>query len=45
MCLEQAEAGEIKKGEVWIPKERLQYITWARYCVRHQEEVERRESA
>ncbi len=45
MCLEKAEAGEMKKADVWIPKERLQYITWARYCVQHQAEVERRESA
>ncbi|MEM7204393.1 MAG: TraR/DksA C4-type zinc finger protein [Planctomycetota bacterium] len=35
-----------KKAEPWIPKERLEYIPWARYCVAHQEELERsRESA
>ena len=35
-----------KKIEPWIPKERLEYIPWARYCVFHQEEMERgRESA
>lgn len=45
LCLEQHEAGELKKSEVWIPKERLEYLPWARYCVRHQEEVEKRESA
>ena len=44
-CLEEAERGERKKAEVWIPKERLEYLPWARYCVRHQEEAERRESA
>ncbi len=32
--------------EVWIPKARLEYLPWARYCVRHQEIEERnRESA
>ena len=30
-----------KKVEPWIPKERLEYIPWARYCVVHQEEMER----
>ncbi len=29
------------KIEPWIPKERLEYIPWARYCVAHQEEQER----
>ncbi|MFO1051834.1 MAG: TraR/DksA C4-type zinc finger protein [Planctomycetota bacterium] len=33
------------KGEYWIPIDRLEYVPWARYCVRHQEEAERRESA
>jgi len=38
---------EIKKAkpakvvEVWIPKARLEYLPWARYCVRHQEVEER----
>ena len=44
-----AEAKAAKKGkkiEPWIPKERLEYIPWARYCVNHQEEQEQgRESA
>jgi RNA polymerase-binding transcription factor DksA len=32
--------------DVWIPKARLEYLPWARYCVRHQEAEERnRESA
>jgi DnaK suppressor protein len=35
-----------KKIEVWIDKARLNYIPWARYCVRHQAEFEQnRESA
>ncbi|MEZ5965193.1 MAG: TraR/DksA C4-type zinc finger protein [Planctomycetota bacterium] len=35
-----------KKVDPWIPKPRLEYVPWARYCVRHQEEMERsRESA
>ena len=35
-----------KKADPWIPKERLEYLPWARYCVFHQEELERgRESA
>ena len=29
------------KLEPWIPKDRLEYIPWARYCVRHQEDEER----
>lgn len=49
-CFEIAEeekaAKKGKKIEPWIPKERLEYIPWARYCVFHQEEQERnRESA
>ncbi len=31
-----------KKPEAWIPKARLEYLPWARYCVRHQEAEERR---
>lgn len=42
MCMEEAEDKKIKKSEVWIPKDRLEYLPWARYCVRHQEEAERR---
>ncbi len=35
-----------KKVEAWIPKARLEYLPWARYCVSHQESEERnRESA
>lgn len=35
-----------KAPEAWIPKARLEYLPWARYCVRHQEVEERnRESA
>lgn len=35
-----------KATDVWIPKARLEYLPWARYCVRHQETEERnRESA
>ncbi|MGE3175421.1 MAG: TraR/DksA family transcriptional regulator [Planctomycetota bacterium] len=34
------------KADPWIPKVRLEYLPWARYCVRHQEAEERnRESA
>jgi len=33
------------KAEYWIPIDRLEYVPWARYCVRHQEEAERREIA
>jgi RNA polymerase-binding transcription factor DksA len=36
----------IAKIDPWIPKVRLEYLPWARYCVRHQEAEERnRESA
>jgi len=35
-----------KKVEAWIPKARLEYLPWARYCVSHQESEERnRETA
>ena len=38
--------GRKTKTDPWIAKARLAYIPWARYCVRHQSEVERsRESA
>lgn len=34
------------KVDPWIPKVRLEYLPWARFCVRHQEAEERnRESA
>lgn len=29
------------KIDFWIPKPRLEYLPWARYCVRHQEAEER----
>lgn len=54
MCLEEAEEGAAKPGrkkaakkaDAWIPKARLEYLPWARYCVHHQESEERnRESA
>jgi RNA polymerase-binding transcription factor DksA len=56
MCVEERDAQKkapkgTKKSagkpiEVWIPKARLEYLPWARYCVRHQESEERnRESA
>lgn len=50
MCVEAAEREKVKKGakkaDPWIPKARLEYVPWARYCVRHQEQTERsRESA
>jgi RNA polymerase-binding transcription factor DksA len=52
ICQEEGEAtakakgGRKKKADPWIPKARLEYIPWARYCVRHQSEEERsRESA
>jgi RNA polymerase-binding transcription factor DksA len=49
-CLDEQEGLKAQKSrrkiDVWIPKARLEYIPWARYCVRHQEEDERsRESA
>ena len=45
-CSIAAEEKLIKKSETWIPKPRLEYIPWAKYCIQHQEEVEKsRESA
>lgn len=43
----KAKPAKPAKGlEPWIPKARLEYLPWARYCVRHQEVEERnRESA
>lgn len=29
-----------KKVDVWIPKARLEYLPWARYCVDHQQQAE-----
>ncbi|MBL8732701.1 MAG: hypothetical protein JNN13_10065 [Planctomycetes bacterium] len=56
MCQEEIEAAKKPKDgkkakpakavDAWIPKARLEYLPWARYCVRHQESEERsRESA
>ena len=45
-CFEEVEEKLRKKGDMWIPKARLNYIPWARYCIQHQEEIEKnRESA
>jgi DnaK suppressor protein len=56
LCIEETDVAA-KKGkdpkkskakiaDGWIPKARLEYLPWARYCVRHQEVEERnRESA
>lgn len=42
----KAKAKPAAKLDSWIPKARLEYLPWARYCVRHQEDEERnRESA
>jgi len=50
MCLEAAQEAKTvktarkktsKKADAWIPKARLEYIPWARYCVAHQESEER----
>ena len=56
LCAEEIEAAKkakdagkkakTKTTESWIPKARLEYLPWARYCVRHQVVEERnRESA
>ena len=52
LCIEGAEEAKAaakaakkkltKKIDIWIPKARLAYIPWARYCVRHQESEERK---
>ncbi|MDP6929036.1 MAG: hypothetical protein QF412_04970 [Planctomycetota bacterium] len=41
-CFEAAEATKPKSGakKYWIPKARLEYLPWARYCVAHQSELE-----
>ena len=45
-CAEEVEEKLRKKAEMWIPKPRLEYIPWARFCIQHQEEEEKsRESA
>ena len=45
LCVEQAAAeksrgAKAKKIDPWIPKARMEYIPWARYCVQHQEQME-----
>ena len=50
MCSAEAEEAKAKKSkkkiETWIPKARLEYLPWARYCVTHQQQQEEsRESA
>ncbi len=50
MCADEAEEAKAnkskKKIDPWIPKARLEYLPWARYCVEHQQQVEQnRESA
>ena len=45
-CSEEVEEKRRKKTDMWIPKARLEYIPWARFCIQHQEEIEKnRESA
>ena len=39
-----AKKAKTKATDAWIPKARLEYLPWARYCVRHQE-VEARNRA
>lgn len=47
MCAEEplaavgAKATRGRKTDGWIPKARLEYLPWARYCVQHQEDMER----
>jgi RNA polymerase-binding transcription factor DksA len=49
LCIEAQEGtkkakdkkGKITKVDPWIPKARLEYLPWARFCVRHQEDEER----
>lgn len=36
-----AKKTQTKGPDKWIPKARLEYLPWARYCVRHQEVEER----
>ena len=38
----KAKATRTKGPEPWIPKARLEYLPWARYCVRQQEVEERK---
>jgi RNA polymerase-binding transcription factor DksA len=33
-------SGPAAKIDPWIPKERLEYVPWARFCVRHQQQAE-----
>ncbi|MCC6673347.1 MAG: hypothetical protein IT458_19975 [Planctomycetes bacterium] len=39
-AVKPAKNAKTVKAEPWIPKERLEYVPWAKYCVRHQEEEE-----
>lgn len=45
MCAEEealpSPKGRRIKKDVWILKARLEYLPWARYCVQHQEDMER----
>ena len=44
--MDQGTYGRCESCQVWIPKTRLEYIPWARFCIQHQEEAEKnRESA
>lgn len=44
LCAEEAAELKAKKSkkkiDTWIPKARLEYLPWARYCVQHQEQFE-----
>ncbi|MCY2956716.1 MAG: hypothetical protein NT107_06755 [Planctomycetota bacterium] len=44
--LASAKKAKVVKLDPWIPKVRLEYLPWARYCIRHQEVEEKgRETA
>jgi RNA polymerase-binding transcription factor DksA len=40
-CNEEVEEKLRKKADIWIPKARLEYLPWARFCIQHQQEIER----
>ncbi|MCA8958576.1 MAG: hypothetical protein KDC87_21040 [Planctomycetes bacterium] len=40
-CAEEVDGKNRKKTDMWIPKPRLEYIPWARYCIQHQQEAEK----
>ena len=45
-CAAEVEEKLRKKSDMWIVKQRLEYIPWAQHCIVHQEELEKnRESA